>query len=312
MKKRVLTLFLVLLISGSGCDSSSSTPADLAEGIRGALRWCAEQATGKLGEATGFLLDKVCKILLPDAAQDAITYIKSNTYAKTALNAAIYTAFLGTDIEDIDSFEDAVIKSMNTAAEEAVADTETYQAFADVISSLSIEGTFDILRGTVPATSRAEGEEPVTETPYAATIYLKEMTHDPLLTAFSDIINPLFDQKLGRAAYRSRAGVSFSLNELWGYYVTAIKEYNDVADEPFNILFDPVDVPADTIGTHVTQKALDGLFYKIGEFELKMRDDYATLFDIASDIYEAFKWADENAPDGLTDLITNGIDYLLP
>ncbi|MBN2436512.1 MAG: DUF4197 family protein [Spirochaetes bacterium] len=311
MKKRVLTLFLVLLISGSGCDSSgssSSTPADLAEGIRGALRWCAEQATGTLGKASGFLLDKVCKILLPESAQETLDYIKSSTAAKTALNAAIEIAFLGTDIDDIDSFEDAVIKSMNTAAEEAVADTETYQAFADVISSLSIDGTFDILRGTVPATSRAEGEEPVTETPYAATIYLKEMTHDPLLTAFSDIIDPLFDQKLGRAAYRNRAGVSFSLNELWGYYKTAVSTYNAGA----GFLYDEVDVPADTIGTHVTQKALDGLFYKVGEFELKMRDDYATLFDIASDIYEAFKWADENAPDGLTDLIESGLDYLLP
>jgi hypothetical protein len=310
MKKVILSLFLVVCLSGSGCDASGSgsTPSDLAEGIRGALRWCVEQATGSLGAASGFLLDEVCKIILPEPAQETLAYIESNTFALTALNAAISVAFSDTDIEDISSFEGAVVASMNAAAEAAVADTETYQAFSNVISSLSIDNTFDILGGTVPALSRVDGEELVTDTPYAATIYLKEMTYDPLLTAFSDIINPLFDDELGRASYRSRSGVSFSLNELWGYYKTAVTTYNKGA----GFFYDEVDVPADTIGSHVTLKALDGLFYKVGGFELEMREKYATLFDAAGDIYAAFKWADDNAPEELTDLVSSGLDYLLP
>ncbi|MFN4082529.1 MAG: DUF4197 domain-containing protein [Bacteroidia bacterium] len=134
--------------------------------------------------------------------------------------------------------EDAVL-AVNRAAEDAA--PEAKSIFVNAITGISIADGFSILNG---------GDT-------AATVYLHEKTYNPLTETFSPKIRN-------------------SLAKPLVFGVSAEKAYNDLIDA-YNlaslggILWPRI--TTNSLSVHVTQKALDGLFFKVSEEERKIRKD---------------------------------------
>lgn len=147
------------------------------------------------------------------------------------------------------AIDDLVLK-INRAAEDAA--SEAKPIFIDAIKSMTIQDGMTILKGSD------------TE----ATKYLKSKTYNKLTAAFAPKINNSLNKKL--------VG-NVSAGSAWTD-VTNI--YNKVA--PF------IGKPKVTtdLGAYVTQKALDGLFLKVGEEEKKIRaNPYAYVSDIIKKVF---------------------------
>ncbi len=292
MRKLIITVTSLLVISLIGCDAAESSSTDeftlseAVEGLKGGLIDCAVKSATKLGAENGYYSDELVKVLLPAEAQTVVTEVK---------NAS---SFLGYSIDsfiDVDEFETRIIKAMNRAAEKAASDDQTIETIKTAISNLSFESAFELLKGNVPAT-RA-GEEEVEDSPYAATIYLKRQTFDSLKTSFSTIIDSVLDDT-------SIIGVGLSVNQIWDGFDTGVSQWNNISVLPSSY---KVSDPPDDLSDYITTKALNGLFYYIGDFEKTMRENFSALFDAASAIYEAMQWAQEQV-DALSD--TTGVDVL--
>ena len=144
---------------------------------------------------------------------------------------------------------DKFIESMNRAAENAA--SEASPIFSDAITSLSISDGWDILNGKNPASSNTESEFDSS----AATQYLVSTTYTSLDSAFQPKIEKSLDKDL--------VGSS-STNEIWEDITTT---YNAVA-----YLYGGDEINTD-LDEYVTEKALDGLFHKVGKEEIKIRRD---------------------------------------
>ncbi len=133
--------------------------------------------------------------------------------------------------------DEAVLK-MNRAAEEAA--KEAKPIFVDAITSMSIVDARNILLGN--------------ET--AATNYLYEKTFQKLVQAYSPKINNAL----------SKVGAT----QAW---VALINSYNKLANSNAGALLG-VREPINTdLGAYTTQKALDGLFWRIAQEEIKIRQN---------------------------------------
>lgn len=133
--------------------------------------------------------------------------------------------------------DEAVLK-MNRAAEEAA--KEAKPIFVDAITSMSIVDARNILLGN--------------ET--AATNYLYEKTFQKLVQAYSPKINNAL----------SKVGAT----QAWA---ALINPYNKLANSNAGALLG-VREPINTdLGAYTTQKALDGLFWRIAQEEIKIRQN---------------------------------------
>lgn len=142
-----------------------------------------------------------------------------------------------------------VIVRINRSAEDAA--KSAAPIFKNSIRNLSISDALTILKGQNPASKKKSASFDST----AATAYLISTTSTELTEAFSVPINQSLDKEL-------LGGVS--TNEAWKELTSA---YNLVAP----ILGKPS--VNTSLGNHVTQKALNGLFLKVGEEEIKIRRD---------------------------------------
>lgn len=135
-----------------------------------------------------------------------------------------------------------VVLRINRAAEDAA--KEAAPIFIGSITSMTISDGFGILKG---------GD-------YAATEYLKRTTSEQLFNLYQPRIRISIDKKL--------IG-NISTTESWN---TLTGEWNKIANSFIGQAagFTPVNVKLDE---YLTQKALDGLFLKIGEEEKKIRTD---------------------------------------
>ena len=135
-----------------------------------------------------------------------------------------------------------VVLRINRAAEDAA--KEAAPIFIGSITSMTISDGFGILKG---------GD-------YAATEYLKRTTSEQLFNLYQPRIRTSIDKKL--------IG-NISTTESWN---TLTGEWNKIANSFIGQAagFTPVNVKLDE---YLTQKALDGLFLKIGEEEKKIRTD---------------------------------------
>lgn len=135
-----------------------------------------------------------------------------------------------------------VVLRINRAAEDAA--KEAAPIFIGSITSMTISDGFGILKG---------GD-------YAATEYLKRTTSGQLFNLYQPKIKTSIDKKL--------IG-NISTTESWN---TLTSEWNRIANSFIGQAagFTPVNVKLDE---YLTQKALDGLFLKIGEEEKKIRTD---------------------------------------
>lgn len=148
-----------------------------------------------------------------------------------------------------DELLENVILRINRSAEDAA--KSAAPIFKSSIQSLSISDALAILKGTNPASKKKSASFDST----AATQYLISTTYDQLTDAFSIPINASLDKKL-------IGGVS--TNSAWKELTT---DFNSVA---FLLGESTINT---NLGEHVTQKALDGLFSKVGEEEVKIRRD---------------------------------------
>jgi len=136
-----------------------------------------------------------------------------------------------------------LVLSMNRAAEDA--SQKASPIFMDAIKTMTIPDALNILNG--PDT--------------AATGYLHDRTYDSLVVIFKPAIQGSLDKKL--------VG-NQSTSDIWAKFINTYKE---VSNSPVSRFLN-LDAPTETdLSKYVTMKALDGVFYKVGEEEKKIREN---------------------------------------
>lgn len=142
----------------------------------------------------------------------------------------------------LDQLIENVIFKINRAAEDAA--PGAIDIFWDAITDMTITDGFDILHGEDTA----------------ATHYLRENTFGELTQLFAPVMQSSLDKDIV-------AGVS--AQETWN---TLTQNYNTVANSPLGQLAGLTPVNTD-LGEWVTQRALDGLFVKVADEEIAIRND---------------------------------------
>ena len=223
-----------------GNNPDELTTEEVIEGLKTALNVGTDTAVSVVSVTDGYYLDEIIKIPLPDEA----SIITDNLD-----NPLLQALGLSSMVED-------VILSINRSAEEAAKGAAPI--FKDAITGLSISDAWAILNGTNPAGKKKTDSEEFDST--AATAYLKSTTYGPLEELFSPVVNQALDKD---------TGLGFSANQAWN---TLTGAYNAVAGTIAGQLagLQTVDTELDEF---VVGKALDGLFYKVGLEEKKIRED---------------------------------------
>ena len=141
--------------------------------------------------------------------------------------------------EAINKIANDLILAMNRAAETSI--EEVIPIVAKAITDMTIQDATQIL---------------FSDNKLAATDYLRGKTFTPLCGVCQSVIEPVMRQNI----------IGTSTLDLWenltGYY-------NVVASVPF-VNLDPIET---NLVLYATQKALDGVFLKIGIEEIKIRED---------------------------------------
>jgi len=249
MKKPYLILLIFIPFFLNSCefletDEDGLTTEEVIEGLKTALIVGTDTCVTKTSAVDGYFGDQLIKIPLPDEA----------VVIKDALEEFELFETLGL-YDIIEEKLDDVVLSINRAAEDAASDAGPI--FKNVITSLTISDAWDILNGINPASSKkAEGFDST-----AATAYLRSTTYNGLVDAFSPYINTALDKDI--------SVLGFSANDAWN---TLTSYYNQAANSVLGILAGLEPVNTD-IGEYTVGKALDGLFLKVGEEEVKIRRD---------------------------------------
>ena len=265
--KQIIKIFLgiLLVFTVSSCeyfeleDLDELTTEEIVEGLKEALVIGTDSAVSSLAVTNGYYLGDVInvKIPLPEEAE----YIRNLIASSDELSNLI----------DLDSYFEKVVKAVNWAAESAANDAGPI--FFDAITNLSITDATSILNGHNPYSSSLDYDST------AATQYFKVETTTSLTSLYAPYINDALDEDLG---------LGFSAVEAWE---TLVSEYNSIRQNTtinFSLTFLGYsdDFPStinDDLGEFCTGKALDGLFYMVSEEEKEIRKD---PFQWASDIIQ--------------------------
>ncbi|MCF8390479.1 MAG: DUF4197 domain-containing protein [Bacteroidales bacterium] len=228
------TAIAVATSPDSGPKALSNT--EIINGLKTALNVGTDSSVSSTSALNGFYKDEAIKILLPPEAE--IIYENKDKALVKALKLD-------------EKIEDAIL-ALNRAAEDAA--KEAGPIFKDAILSMSISEGMTILKGRNPLMAESSAEFDST----AATSYLKSATRDQLRAAFAPKVNASLDKKLMG---------NYSPNQIWN---TLSSGYNNVANKSFGMV-EPMNNT--DLGAYVTEKALDGLFLKVAEEEIKIRRD---------------------------------------
>ncbi len=160
-----------------------------------------------------------------------------------------------------DYVENTVMR-INRAAESAAAKAKPI--FGNAIREMTIADGMNILQGQNPYGNKSEGFDST-----AATAYLRHKTFDNLVQAYAPSIDNALDADL--------VG-NVSANDAWEKCTYNYNRYITLLNGE-----DPIEV---SLGEYTTQKALDGLFFKIGEEEKEIRKDpYKWAIDILNKVF---------------------------
>lgn len=275
--KHKFTLFLATIISVfyiSSCElldidsGDGLSTAEVVEGLKTALEIGTDTATNVLSVVDGYYGNSQLKIPLPDEAVNVRNQINALTSHVPKLSS-----YLNLD----EKFEDVVL-SINRAAEESA--KEAKPIFVDAIDSLSIEDGWKILNGENPAQELKSNAFDST----AATHYFQLTTHTALKGIYSPKINVQLNKDLG---------LGFSANEAWATLRNSIDttlnaiEGNMIANVLYqNSGYTINRIQEESIGDYATEKALNGLFFKVGEEEKKIRQNpYDWAVDIIQKVF---------------------------
>jgi hypothetical protein len=233
------------------------TTEEIIEGLKTALAIGTDSASTSLSKLNGYYhgLENLVKIPLPDEAVSIRNKINGNN------TLATISDFIGLD----DAFEN-VILSVNRAAEDAA--KEAAPIFKNAITGLTISQGWDILNGVVPDDSMKSADFDST----AATKFLKIKTYDPL----TELYAPKIDASLGKDLIGNVSAYD-AWNTLTSTYNSFINRTDvNAALQLASLLGNPINLPdaiETDIGVFSTQKALNGLFYMVGEEEKNIRKD---------------------------------------
>ncbi|MFO7868211.1 MAG: DUF4197 domain-containing protein [Bacteroidales bacterium] len=260
--KRKITVFVVTLLSVfsiSSCDvlkiepEDGLTKAEVVKGLKTALEIGTDTATDVLSAKNGYYGDPQLQIPLPEEAKQVRSQINSLTSNVPALST-----YFNLD----DKFDDVVL-SINRAAEESA--KEAKPIFVGAIDSLSIEDGWKILNGENPAQKlKSTGFDST-----AATGYFQNITHTALKGVYSPKIDAQLDNDLG---------LGFSANQAWSTLRNSINSVLNTIEGDFllNSAYESSGytvnrIREESIGNYATEKALDGLFLRVGDEEKKIR-----------------------------------------
>jgi hypothetical protein len=275
-------------LSTATMDPSDTTVAGrVVAGLKTALKLGIDSSSLSASKLNGYLANKAIKILLPEEAVQALAAAEQiGAYVKpfeselkamqtvvnltAGVNKSAFTSNLNasgtllTDIAGLETIGDSLILYMNRAAEYAA--PRSVPIFKDAITGMTIADGLSLLNS---------GDST------AATAYLNGKTFNPLVTAYS----PIVDSTLSLVP----------LTKYWGQFRTA---YNEVLADYNGLLafqngwngnaivaslpalqidaLEPVSyqpIQTESLGQWTTAKALGGLFHLVGEEEKGIRRD---------------------------------------
>ncbi|UII32650.1 DUF4197 domain-containing protein [Fulvivirga ulvae] len=228
------------------CDELDNglTNGEIVAGLKEALNVGLDNSVTTASSVDGYLKNEIIKILLPPEVKSLQNTIQTGSINlgftsvpySTILNA--YVA-LNPDINS-DPFEELIV-AMNRGAEKAA--DKALPIFGDAIVSMSFDDALGILQGSDTS----------------ATHYFYSKTNQALFNAFQPDVKSALDQTEANAIYTSIVGF---LNYEYNTGLGTVK----VSD------FINTSLP-ETIDGYATEKAIDGLFYLIGNEETKIRQD---------------------------------------
>ncbi len=258
--KKVFILFAIATFFITSCElleesvSDSLSEEEVIEGLKTALEVGTDSSATELSIEDGYYGNSLIKIPLPDEAIALQENINTITEAVPSISSYL----------DLDEQFENVVKAINRAAEESAKDVAPI--FKTAITNLSIADGWDILNGIVPdGTKSAEYDST------AATAYLSQQTFESLSSLYAPKIDTALDEDLG---------LGFSANDAWytlsNTYNSAVSTITgnfilNAALEVSGYSLDPIEL--ESIGEFATEKALDGLFYRVGVEEKKIRKD---------------------------------------
>jgi hypothetical protein len=264
MKKSIqiitgIVLTCAIMVSCDKLDNTGLSDSDIIDGLKTALKVGADSAVSITSIADGYFKDQAIKILLPSEISGSVTTITK------------YSSELGVDLTP---YVNDVVHSMNRAAEYAA--NSAGPILGNAITSLTITDGLTILNGTNPAGKKSATSFDST----AATHYLKSTTYNDLVNAYKAPVDDELNKDLG---------LGFSTNDAWSSFTTVYNQASNAAQTilaadnllPFSLLPSAeksalqaiAPLPSKTLGQYVTEKALDGLFVKVGDQERSIRRD---------------------------------------
>lgn len=259
--KTIKNYFLILFafLSLTSCEGlldstggNGLTIDEVVKGLKTALQLGTDTSVVVCSKTDGYNADPIIKIPLPSDASDVLS--------------------VATLVPDIKTKVDDVVLRVNRSAEDAA--TEAKPIFIDAITGMSINDGWSILNGVNPADTSKLKSGVAEFDSSAATHFLKDRTFTSLKNLFSPKINASLDKPLVK---------SVSTNKAWDILKTA---YNTAAT------FLSLKKITSSLGEFVVGKALDGLFHKVGNEEVKIRrNPFAWAMDILERVFAYGKTA---------------------
>lgn len=259
MKKIITILVIIFMLSGceiigqliqTAASSNSPTETEIVQGLKKALELGTDYAVSNLNKKNGYFSNPNVKIPLPDDVNNVFNVAMQSNAVK----------ILGLD-KVLQNKIDDVVLAINRSAEEAAADAKPI--FIKTLTSMSITDGMSILKGN-DVSGKVSGFDSI-----AATHYLDYKTRPQLFNLYQPKIDKALSKDLG---------VGFSANQAWD---EVIKYYNGfivpvLGKEKINY----------TLSDFATTKALDGMFYMIGQEETNIRQDpYKWAIDIIKKVF---------------------------
>lgn len=247
----LITTVLTIGLADMCEDLLTSTPAlttdEVVKGLKTALSLGTDKAVSLTSLTDGYYKDKLIKIGLPKEADLIMKYINK--------------------IPGGSGMVENVVKSINRSAEEAA--KEAAPIFKNAITGMSISDGWSLLNGKDPSNTSSSSFDSI-----AATSFLKNKTYNNLVSLYAPKINSALGKDLG---------LGFTATSAWNDLTGAYNKYV----VPVAGILDPSIKAINTdIGSYCTQKALDGLFYKVGLQEKNIRKDpYKWASDIIKKVF---------------------------
>lgn len=270
--KKVSYVFLALFVAYTvvSCDElnidSALTEGELIDGLKTALKVGTDSSASYLSAVDGYYGDALVKIPLPEEAENI----------RSTINTLVAEVPMIASIVDIDEEFENVVKSINKAAEESAKDAGPI--FGNAITSLSIADGWDILNGINPAKIEKSA---VNFDSTAATSYFQSVTTAELKELYSPKINLALDKDL--------LGAGFSANDAWSALRNAVNSIANNFQVKSACALAGIEINSiknESIGDFATEKALEGLFFKVGEEEKQIRNNpYDWALDILHKVF---------------------------